>query len=98
MRNIPRNLIEDKTYCVNYLVFKNEYGVREFLYIVIREDKMSAFQEAVRRGNFDADDYGTVLERGKGEPTESIIAKMKLLYKCDHNSGLSVLDYNPEHG
>lgn len=96
MKTIPRNLIEDKTYCVNFLVFKNEHGEQEFIYIAVRSDNMAAFQEAVKHGNFDAEDYGSVLEYGKGEPSDHVKNKMKMLYKCNHDNAISVAEYKHE--
>ena len=83
MRNIPSYLIKDKTYCVNYIVFQNEHGSTEFLYIAVREDHMPEFKEAIKNGNFDAEDYGYILEHGKGEASNMVKEKMKLLYKCN---------------
>ena len=95
MRNIPSYLIKDKTYCVNYILFQNEHGSTEFIYIAIRDDHMIEFQQAVKEGNFDAEDYGIILEHGKGEASDIIKQKMKLLYKCNHDSNYKVQDYKP---
>jgi hypothetical protein len=96
MRSIPHNLIADKTYCVNYLVYSNNNNARSFMYIAVRQDNMPEFQSAIRQGNFDAEDYGFILESGTGEASANIKNKMSMLYNCNHESGLKVLDYNPE--
>ena len=98
MKSIPRRLIDERTYLVNYLVYSNENGVREYLYIAVRKDKMPEFQQAVKRGNFDAEEYGIILDHGKGEAPDDVKEKMKMLYKCDHENGVSIRDYNPEPG
>lgn len=93
MRSIPIQLIKNATYCVNYLVYSNEKGKREFLYIASRKDQMSQLKEAIKRGNFIAEDYGIVLEHGDGEAPDIIKEKMKMLYNCNHEGSLSILDY-----
>ncbi len=94
MRTIPINLIKDATYCVNYLVYSNGQGTREFLYIATRKDQMKELQAAIRRGNFIAEDYGIVLEHGLGEASSLIKDKMKMLYNCTHEGSLSLLDFD----
>lgn len=98
MRNIPTNLIKDAVYCVNYLVYKNENGAREYMYLATRQDQMRELQLAIKHGSFEAEDYGIVLEQGKGEAPDSIKEKMSILYKCNHESCISVMDYNPDIG
>lgn len=95
MRTIPRTLIDNDVYCVNYLVYSNDEGVREFIYVAVRQSDMEGFRRAIRLGNFDAEDYGVVLEHGKGEASDIIKQKMKLMYKCDHVNAMTVADYNP---
>ena len=95
MKTIPIQLIKDAVYCVNYLVYKNDDGAREHLYLATRHDQMKSLQNAIRQGNFEAEDYGIVLEQGAGEASKIVKEKMQLLYKCNHNSGISVLDYDP---
>ena len=98
MRTLPTNLVKDAMYCVNYLVYLNETGAREFVYLATRQDQMKDLQAAIRQGGFDAEDFGVILEQGRGEASDITKEKMQMLYKCDHNNGLSVLDYNPEQG
>ncbi len=93
MKIIPRDLIRDKIYCVNYLVYLNGKGDREFVYIAVRQDRMEEFKKAISHGNFDADDYGLVLEHGRGDASDILKEKMKMMYKCDHSSSINVLDY-----
>ena len=96
MRNIPRSLIDDEFFCVNYIVYLNDKGVRHFLYIAVRKVDMKEFKKTVKRGNFIAEDYGFVLEKGKGDAPDYLKEKMEIMYKCDHKNPLKVQDYNPE--
>lgn len=96
MRNIPTGLVKDKTYCVNYLVYKDESGQNSYLYIAVRQDQMPEFQKAIKCGNFDAEDYGIVLEQGEGIASDDIKQKMRMMYNCDHDSNISIVDYKPE--
>lgn len=96
MKTIPRSLIRDEVFCVNYIVYLSDKGVRNFMYIAVRNKDLEEFKKVVRRGNFIAEDYGFVLEQGSGDALEIIKEKMKLLYDCNHSSALKVQDYNPE--
>lgn len=96
MKSIPRSLIDDNTYCVNLIVYNNNDGQREFVYMAVRRDNMPKFQQAIKRGNFDAEDYGVILEGGSEEPTDYIKNKMKILYKCNHDKALNALNYQSE--
>lgn len=93
MKTIPSSLIKDKIYCVNYLIYKDENGKSGYIYIAVREDKMPDFQKALIVGNFDAEDYGIVLEKGFGKPSQDTMQRMKVLYDCNHDTGFSVFDY-----
>ena len=95
MKTIPQNLIRDKIYCVNYIEYLGNEGLREYFYIAVRQDEMDKFKEALKKGNFDADQYGMVLEHGKGSAPDFVRDKMKMLYKCDHESAININDYNP---
>ena len=94
MRNIPSRLVKDKTYCVNYLVYKDEADKESYLYIAVRQDQMGDFQSALKSGNFDAEDYGIILEQGSGLASDDIKQKMKIMYNCDHTSSKSILDHS----
>ena len=94
MRNIPIKLIKDATYCVNYLVYSNGKGKREYIYIASRHDQMLGLKAAIQQGNFIAEDFGMVLEHGEGEASDITKEKMKMLYNCDHENGLSVADFD----
>jgi hypothetical protein len=93
MKNIPTSLIKDKIYCVNYLIYKDEAGSTGYIYIAVRQDDMSDFKNAIKNGDFDADDYGIVLEQGGGKPSDETVQRMKILYSCDHDNSFNVLDY-----
>lgn len=70
--------------------------MREFLYIATRRDQMKSLQNAIRRGNFIAEDYGMILEHGQGEAPDYIKEKMTMLYKCNHEGSLSLLDFDAD--
>ena len=94
MKSIPRDLVENHTYCVNYLVYLNENDQREHAYVAVRSDNMPAFQEAVTHGGFDPEDYGVVLEEGEGDASFFTKERMRMLYKCDPSSTLKVADFD----
>lgn len=84
MRNIPKDLIENKTYVVTYVVYLDSDAQKRYFYIAVRKDKLLEFQRAVIEGNFDAEDYGIVLEEGEGEASDVVKEKMKMMYQCDN--------------
>ncbi len=96
MRTIPQDLIRDKVYCVNYIEYLGESGAKEYFYIAVRQDEMEKFKEILKRGNFDAEDYGLILEQGNGPASQAVRDRMKMLYKCDHNNAINVSDYTPQ--
>jgi hypothetical protein len=86
MRSIPRHLIEEDFYIVNYLVYKDINGNQKFLYLAVRESDMPDYQEALKTKNFIAEDYGIVLDEGDNDASDILKEKMELLYKCKHPS------------
>ena len=92
MRTIPRDLIDKKTYVVTYVVYLDNEGDKRYFYIAVRKDKMLGFQRAVLEGDFDAEDYGIILEEGEGEAPDVIKEKMKMLYQCDHVQATNLSD------
>lgn len=95
MKTIPQDLIRDKVYCVNYIEYIGASGAKEHFYIAVRQDEMDKFKAALKRGNFDAEDYGMILEQGVGSASMAVRNRMKMLYKCDHNNAINVSDYIP---
>ncbi len=60
---------------------KLEGGVPFWAYMCIKTNMAAAFKEAQDRGNFDLEDYGTVLEWGEGEnPPAEVQARMQRDY------------------
>ncbi len=57
---------------------------------------MLKFQKALQHGNFNAEDFGLILEQGTGTAPTHIRDKMKMLYKCEHKNGVNISDYKPE--
>lgn len=55
-----------------------------FAYVGVRVDKLDAFMEAQKLGNFDPEEYGTIIEAGLGEPTDEIRKKMEEEYGFNH--------------
>ena len=90
MRTLPKSLIDDNIYCVNYLVYLDSKDAKRYLYLAVRRSNMQKFQEALREGRFDADDYGIVLEYGEGEASAITKEKMKIMYKCNSEIPLQI--------
>lgn len=96
MRSIPRNLIRDQVYCVSYLLYEDENGAKHYCYLAVRSDDMPHFQNAIKTGDFDLNDFGVVLEEGEGEASDTIKEKMRHLYNCQHESALEVDSFELE--
>jgi hypothetical protein len=90
MRSIPRNLIRDQIYCVNYLVYEDESSEKNYCYLAIRKSDMPNFQRALSTADFDLSDFGVVLEEGVGEASDTIKQKMRHLYNCQHESAVEL--------
>lgn len=91
MRTIPKDLIDNKTYVVTYVVYLDGDSKKRYFYIAVRKDKLLEFQHAVIEGNFDAEDYGIILEEGEDEAPDVVKEKMKMMYHCDHVLATDVL-------
>ena len=85
MRTIPKKLIDDGIYFVNYIVYSTELDTRKFMFIAVRKEDMATFREAVKSGSFDPDDHGVIIEEGDGEAPAIVKEKMKLLYSVTSN-------------
>ncbi len=93
MRNIPKDLVDSKAYIVTYVVYLDENEKKRYFYIAVRKDRILDFQKAVIEGDFDAEDFGIILEEGNGEAPDYIKEKMKLMYHCDHSKATELSNY-----
>lgn len=96
MRTIPKDLIDNKTYVVTYVVYLDGESKKRYFYIAVRKDKLLEFQRAVIEGDFDAEDYGIILEEGEGEAPDVVKEKMKMMYQCDHVLATDITGATPE--
>lgn len=94
MRNLPISLIKDKLYFINYIVYKNEDDETEYMYLAVRHDNLEHFKDAIKAGTFQAEDYGLILESGKGSASDDVKKKMQILYDCNDEENISVIDFN----
>lgn len=92
MRTIPTSLIDKQYVCVNYVVFENAKGEEEFFYIAVRGHRMPEFKRALREGGFYPDDYGYIIEQGKGEASDLLKEKMALQYRCNHKQAIRLVN------
>lgn len=88
MKTIPKSLIDKKYICVNYVVFENADGDEAFFYIAVRGSRMPEFVQALKEGGFFPEDFGYILEQGKGEASELLKEKMAMQYRCDHKNAI----------
>jgi hypothetical protein len=96
MRSIPRNLIRDQVYCVNYLIYEDESGKENYCYLAVRNSDMEKFQKALSCTDFDLNDFGVVLEEGLGEASENVKDKMRHLYNCKHEAAIELESFEME--
>lgn len=93
MKTIPQDLIRDKIYCVNYIEYLNDAKQVEHCYIAVRQEYMDEFKAAIKKGDFDTDDYGILLEQGTGPAPAFVRDRMKMMYDCNHDNAINVSDY-----
>ncbi len=53
---------------------------------------MPEFMKALKEGGFFPDDYGFILEHGKGEASDLLKEKMSLQYRCDHTKAIRLIN------
>lgn len=81
MKSIPRNLINDGIYQVAYVEYKDD-GNEKYSFIAVRSEEVTDFENSLKSDSFDPEQFGIVLESGKGQAPKIIKEKMFLLYKC----------------
>ncbi|MCD6035269.1 MAG: hypothetical protein K0R63_1010 [Rickettsiales bacterium] len=91
MLNISQKIFAEKTSTVVYLTSSNEKGTDFYFYVSIRADRLPAFQQALKQGNFRAEEYGTILAWGYGKPPEEVVQEMATHYGCKPESAISLL-------
>lgn len=64
--------IAKKSYLFTLVKSEDAQGRPTFFYLAIQAHKWDAFKQALKKGNFDANDYGAVLYSDYGEPTEAV--------------------------
>ena len=59
-------------------------GGRYWAYLAIKPSMVASFKEAQASGRFNLEEYGTILEWGKGdEPPEDVVERMQTNYAVD---------------
>lgn len=95
-RTIPQKLIKEAVYTVNYVEYLDTRNEKRFAYIAVRTEEVEAFRLALQKGNIPLDDYGVILEYGKGEASDLLRAKMEFQYKCDHSNMVKIHHQKPD--
>jgi hypothetical protein len=75
---------------INYITSEDEYGTPTYHYVNVRGDKMTEFRKALKKGNFNPEDYGQVLTSGYGEPSPELRAQMAIDYGCNHEAAIEL--------
>lgn len=57
-----------------------------YAYVAVRADIVDSFLAAQKTGTFYPEDYGVILESGKGEPSPEVKEKMETEYGFDHKA------------
>ena len=53
---------------------------------------MPEFKRALEEGGFFPEDFGYILEQGKGEASGLLKEKMALQYRCDHKNAIRLIN------
>jgi len=65
---------------IEFITLEDKSGKDYFAYILMREDDYPKYQEALKTGNINPEDFGAVFAYGEGkEPSEEIKQKVKEL-------------------
>ena len=56
------------------------------MYVAVLADKLVDFMEAEKSGMFYPEDYGMIIEAGKGEPANEVRKKMETQYGFGHEA------------
>lgn len=80
--SLPERIIAAKLSFVTYVETKDDAGWPQYFYIAVQGNRMPEFKTALQQGGFDPEDFGTVLARGYGKPSDALIEKMEKDYGC----------------
>lgn len=61
-----------KSYVFTLVKSADAKGAPTFFYLAVQADKWDAFKLALKKGNFDAKDFGAVLYSDYGQPTDLV--------------------------
>ena len=78
--------IAEKTVCVLLLRGEEKAGQNVYAYVAVRADKIEAFMHAQRKPDFSPNDFGMILESGKGDPSLEVRQRMEKNYGFNHES------------
>ena len=85
-------MLAEKTVCVLLVRGEDPDGAPIFAYVGVRADKLKPFMEAQAKGLFYPEEYGIIIEAGRGEPTAEVRLKMERDYGFNHEGMLDIPD------
>ena len=85
-------LVAEKSVCVVLVQGANLTGDPIWAYVGVRLIDLEKFMEAQKKGNFDPEELGVIVEAGEGElPPDDIREKMEKEYGFNHDKMLNLM-------
>src|SRR5688572_8218775 len=76
--------------CILLLRGEDADNQKIFAYVAIRADKLEEFMTAQKTGAFSPEEFGVVIESGRGEPSDEIKQKMTTEYGFNHEAMVDI--------
>ena len=87
-----KQIIAEKCVCILLVRGQDPEGEQLFAYVAVRADKLEAFMEAQQAGTFYPEDFGILVESGKGLPSAEVQEKMEREYGFNHRAMRDIPD------
>lgn len=85
-----QKLLAEKAICIMLVRGYSPDDKPIYAYVAVRADKLEAFIKAQRRGDFDPEKFGVIIEAGEGTPTQEIMQKMQDEYGFNHEHMVTI--------
>lgn len=90
--SINKHRIADETVCILLVRGDNLRGEKSFAYIAVSAARLPEFINAQNNDTFYSEDFGVVIESGKGEPSYQTKLKMQREYLFNHGPMIDIPD------
>jgi hypothetical protein len=82
----------EQTVCILLVRGQDPDGAPIFAYVAVRADRLTEFMQAQQSGLFYPEDFGVIVESGRGEPSDTVRNKMTTEFGFNHEAMEDIQD------